>query len=207
LYFFHNRLSLLPFSKLLALHKKLDMYKLFVIVFSVVALTSCGVKVPFTPQIKDEFGLDENEKMRKVQFFTSHTIILDEDTKKDSQNSTQNGALVSSSNSKKESIIIPAGTRCVFEDFGPKGEIQVRFELGDQKIISFATKAEGSSNAKRYYFEADWQAQGGAKVKYGGGTYRVDLLRGSPRTAHLLVVKKRLEKSRRKERVVKGMKV
>lgn len=170
-------------------------------------LSSCGVKVPYTNQIRDEFSLDTDEKMRQVQFFTSHTIILNQDKKIDSENTTQNGTLVSSSSSKKESIIIPAGTKCVFEDFGSKGEIRVRFELGEGKMISFATKADNSSVNKRYYFDADWNAQSGAKINYGENVYKIDLLRGSPRTAHLLVVKKRLEKSKRKERVVKGMKV
>jgi hypothetical protein len=183
------------------------MKKLFFLLATTALLSSCGVKVPYTNQIRDEFSLDTDEKMRQVQFFTSHTIILNQDKKIDSENTTQNGTLVSSSSSKKESIIIPAGTKCVFEDFGSKGEIRVRFELGEGKMISFATKADNSSVNKRYYFDADWNAQGGAKINYGENVYKIDLLRGSPRTAHLLVVKKRLEKSKRKERVVKGMKV
>ncbi len=177
---------------------------LFVVALS---LASCGIKVPYTPQIRDEFGLDSDEKMRKVQFFTSHTIILNQDMKADSENTTQNGTLVSSSSSQKESIIIPAGTKCVFDEFGPQGQLRVRFELGENRILSFGTKAEGSATNKRYYFEADWNAQGGAKINYSDKVYKVDLLRGSPRSAHLLVVKKRLEKTKRKERVLKGMKV
>ena len=39
-------------------------------------LFSCAVKVPFTNDVKTEFGLDSEVKMRKVQFFTSATIIL-----------------------------------------------------------------------------------------------------------------------------------
>ncbi len=182
--------------------------RLLAILGFLIVLTSCGVKVPFTPQIRDEFNLDSDDKLRKVQFFTSHTIILNQDNKSDAQNSTQNGTLVSSSNSKKESIIIPAGTKCVFEEFGPKGEIRVRFELGDKRYIAFMTKAEGGNSAnRRFYFDADWNAQGGPRVNYGENVYKVDLMRGSPRTAHLMVVKRRLEKTRRKERIVKGMRV
>ena len=169
-------------------------------------LISCGVKVPYTTQIRDEFSLDSDEKLRQVQFYTSHTIILNQEKRDDSQNTTQNGTLVASSSSERESIVIPAMTTCVFESFGPKGEMQLRFELGDGRIITFATKTEGSS-IKRFYFDADWNSQGGPKVVYGDNTYKVDLMRGAPRSAHLLVVKKRLQKTKRKERVVRGLKV
>jgi hypothetical protein len=169
-------------------------------------LISCGVKVPYTTQIRDEFTLDTDEKIRQVQFYTSHTIILNQEKRDDSQNTTQNGTLVSSSSSERETVVIPAMTTCVFEGFGPKGEVIVRFEVGDGKILTFATKTEGSS-IKRYYFDADWNSQGGPKINYGENTYKVDLMRGAPRAAHLLVVKKRLQKTKRKERVVRGLKV
>ena len=48
-------------------------------------LISCGVKVPYTTQIRDEFTLDSDEKMRQVQFYTSHTIILNQEKRDDSQ--------------------------------------------------------------------------------------------------------------------------
>jgi hypothetical protein len=60
---------------------------------------------------------------------------------------------------------------------------------------------------KRYYFDVDWNMQGGPKIKYGENEYKVDLMRGVPRSAHLMVVKKRLQKTKRKERVVRGLKV
>ncbi len=173
---------------------------------TVLLLASCGVKVPYTNQIRDEFGLDNNEKLSKVQFFTSHTIILNQEVKSDNSNTTENGTLVVNSSSERESVIIPAGTKCIFEDFGTKGEIKVRFEIGENKVIPFAVKTETSAS-KRYYFDADWNAQGGAKVNYGNNTYKVDLTRGSARTAHLLVVRKKLQKTKSKERVVKGLKV
>ena len=182
------------------------MKKLIFIVLALQLLVSCGVKVPYTNQLRDEFGLDNNEKLSKVQFFISHTIILNQDIKSDNSNTTQNGTLIVSSSSERESVIIPAGTKCIFDDFGSKGEIRVRFEIGENKFIPFAIKSETSAS-KRYFFDADWNAQGGAKINYGENTYKVDLTRGSARTAHLLVVRKKLQKTKRKERVVKGLKV
>ncbi|MEI8116107.1 MAG: hypothetical protein WCH03_01090 [Flavobacteriia bacterium] len=182
------------------------MKNFFLLLSLATVLISCGVKVPYTTQIRDEFTLDTDEKIRQVQFYTSHTIILNQEKRDDSQNTTQNGTLVSSSSSERETVVIPALTTCVFEGFGPKGEVIVRFEVGEGKILTFATKTEGSS-IKRYYFDADWNSQGGPKINYGENTYKVDLMRGAPRAAHLLVVKKRLQKTKRKERVVRGLKV
>ena len=39
-----------------------------------IILVSCGVKVPYTNEIKDEFSLDNEKKLRQVQFFTSATL-------------------------------------------------------------------------------------------------------------------------------------
>ena len=50
------------------------MKKIFGLFALVLFLCSCAVKVPFTNEVKEEFGLDSEEKMRKVQFFTSSTI-------------------------------------------------------------------------------------------------------------------------------------
>jgi hypothetical protein len=162
------------------------------------------MKVPYTNVIKEEFGLDSDEKMGKVQFFTSATIILNQELKADNQVTTENGTLVSSSNSEKESIIIPAGTRCLFDHYGPKGEIFVRFENGDNRVLRFFSKSDAS---KRFYFDVDWGQQGGPKINYGDNVYKVDLLRGSPRSAVLNVARKKLERSKRKERVVRGLKI
>jgi hypothetical protein len=168
---------------------------------------SCGVKIPYTTQIRDEFGLDTDEKMGKVQFFVSGTIYLDEEIRNDNQNTTQNGTLISSSSSSKESVIIPINTRCVFDSFGPKGELLVRFETGDGKVIPFNPKEGGSASAKRYYFLPE-TTNTGSYVKYGSSRYKVRTnVTSDPRNVHLLVVKRRLDRSKRKERVVKGMKV
>ena len=40
------------------------------------ALYSCGVKVPVTDALKTEYNLND-KNMKKVQFYTSQTIILE----------------------------------------------------------------------------------------------------------------------------------
>jgi hypothetical protein len=193
--------------ELLNLYHKINLMKNTIFLFSLLfSLISCGVKVPYTNELRDQFSLDSDEKMRNVQFSISHTIILDQELESDRQNTTTNGTLISSSNTKKESIIIPVGTKCVFDQFGTKGEIIVRFELGDEKVLVFLPKVEGTKN-RRYYFQADWSAEGGPKVNYGGNVFKVNLIRGFARSAHLIVVKKNLQKTKRKDRVVRGLKV
>jgi hypothetical protein len=182
------------------------MKQLTLFLLAVIFLSSCGTKIPYTTAIRDEFSLDSEAKLRQVQFYTSHTIILNQINKQSSELTTQNGALVSSSSSQSESVVIPAGTRCIFETFGDAGQLMVRFETGDQRYIPFTTKSDGAS-IRRYYLDADWSAQGGARINYGGNEYKVDLTRGAPRSAHLLIVKKKLERTKRKERVVRGLKV
>jgi hypothetical protein len=62
----------------------------------------------------------------------------------------------------------------------------------------------GSTSGK-YYFIADWNsgAAGGA-IRYGNQNYVAATSSG---TAYLQVIRKKLQKTKRKDRVVKGMKV
>merc|ERR1712182_75197 len=97
------------------------------------------------------------EKMRKVQFFTSSTIILKQVSQCSSETITDDsGVLVSSSTDKSETIIIPANSKCIFESFGSNKEINIRFELGENKYLSFKSKSNRARD--RYYFVANWNA-------------------------------------------------
>ena len=173
------------------------------ILFTGLIIISCGIRVPYTNQIKDEFDLDTEQQIRKVQFFISETIILEKNKKSGNQSTDNDGALVSSSNTNQERIIIPVGTKCVFDSFGDDGELLVRFEVGVGKTISFSMR-KGSTNGK-YYLDADWSnTSKGGEVIYGNNTYKVT---NSSAIAYLQVVSKKLQKRKRKDRVVKGMKV
>ena len=179
-------------------------------IFALIVLSfvfySCAVKVPYTKEVSQEFGLESEEKMRKVQFFTSSTIILNQVAEASSETTTDgSGTLVSSSTSESESLIIPANTKCIFEGYGPNKEIRVRFETGDKKFLQFLSK--GNQMRDRFYFVANWKASGGPVVDYGGKTFKVDMMRGAARSSYIRVSKKRLQSTKRKERVIKGMKV
>ena len=178
--------------------------KYAVIIALVSTLFSCAVQEPYTNKIRDEFSLDSEEKLSKVQFFLSSTIVLDEEIKNENSTTTSNGVWINSSNSQKETVIIQAGTKGIFDSYGTKGEILVRFEVGEGKLLKFSS---GNEANRRYYFDVDWNQSGGPKVQYGGKTFKVDVMRGSPRSAYLKIARKKLEKIKRKDRFVRGMKV
>ena len=167
-----------------------------------VVLLSCGTKVPYTNEIRDEFGLDTDKQLRKVQFFTSATIILEKSKESGNQGTSDDGALVTNSSKTEDRVIIPINTKCVFDGFGPNGELALRFEVGVGKTVSFAMRPNMTSG--KYYLVADWTQEKGGKLTYGNETYYASSASGN---AYLMVVLKKLQKTKRKDRIVKGMKV
>lgn len=167
-----------------------------------IVLVSCGTKVPYTNEIRDEFGLDTDKQLRKVQFYTSATIILEKSKESGNQGTSDDGALVTNSSKTEDRVIIPINTKCVFDGFGPNGELALRFEVGVGKTISFSVRPNMTSG--KYYLVADWTQEKGGKLTYGNETYYASSASGN---AYLMVVLKKLQKTKRKDRVVKGMKV
>lgn len=165
-------------------------------------VSACGVKVPYTSEIRDEFGLDNEKAVKKVQFFTSGTVILEKSQSSGNQGTSESGALVTNSSKEENRIIIPINTKCIFEGYGPDGALIIRFETGVGKTLTFATRP--GQQASKYYLVADWSSQKGGELKYGNETY---LTASSSGNAHLMVVLKKLQRTKRKDRIVKGMKV
>ncbi len=175
--------------------------KYLLILVTGLVMMSCGVTVPYTNEVRDEFGLDSENMIKKVQFYTSATITL-EKSKESGGQGTDDGVLVSSSSKEQEMVIIPVKTKCVFDSYGENGSINVRFETGVGKILTFNTR-EGQTSGK-YYLVADWSAKEGGEIEYGNMTYHATKASG---VAHLMVKKKKLQKTKRKARYVKGMKI
>jgi hypothetical protein len=184
--------------------KKIKSMKYALILFVGLFLWGCGTPVPLTDKIRTEFGLDNEQAMAKVQFLTSATIILERSKTSGNQGTTADGTLIENSSKEQDRIIIPIGTKCVFESFdGDDNEmIVVRFEPGVGHTISFGQRAGQSSG--KYYLLADWTKKEGGELEYGNSTYYATTSSG---TAYIQVIKKKLQKTRRKDRVVKGMKV
>lgn len=176
--------------------------KYFLIIFIGVLLTSCGRKVAFTNQIKDEFGLDAETQLKKVQFYISQTIVLQRVKQSGTQGTTESGALVTNKNREEDRITIQAQTPAIFEKYGPTGEMTIRFEVGQGRVLSFNVRQQG--NTSRYYLVAAWDMNRGGELTYGNEKYTVQSSAGN---AYLMVMLKNLQKTKRKDRVVKGMKV
>ena len=173
---------------------------LFVLLLLIV--TSCGVKVPYTNSIRDEFGLEDAKNVKKVQFFTSATLILEKSKSTGDQGTSDSGVLVTNSSKEQNRIIIPINTKCIFEGYGPEGELIIRFETGVGKTLTFATRPNQENS--KFYLVADWSSQKGGAIDYGNETY---LTASSGGNTHLMVVLKKLQRTKRKDRIVKGMKV
>lgn len=175
--------------------------KSVLILLSVIFLASCATKIPYTEKVKEDFDLTDS-KLRQVQFYTSRTIILERDEQKQTTATTgQRGDLQVSSTSSSERIVIPANRPCVFEKTEENGAIAIRFETGAGRVLRFKTRPNVASD--RFYLEADWKG-GKGELDYGGAIYYA--ISGSS-SAYLLVKLKKWQRNKRKDRVVKGMKV
>jgi len=122
------------------------------IIFVGVVLASCGKKVAYANQLRDEFGLDNVNTIKKVQFFTSQTIILVRSKVSGSSGTASDGALVTNKNKEEDRITIQAQTPCIFEKFEATGEVVIRFEVGVGKTLSFNLRQQ--SETGKYFLVA-----------------------------------------------------
>ena len=164
-------------------------------------LFSCGIKVPLTDQLKTEYDLTD-KNMKKVQFYVSQTIILERSKTTGTQGTSDDGTLVANKSSEQDRVIIPSNTKGIFESYGPNGEAFIRFEVGVGNVLKFAIRPNQTTG--KYYLVADWKQDKGGEISYGNQTYYATSASGN---AYLMVVLKKLNKTRRKDRIVKGMKV
>lgn len=177
------------------------MKKLIFFILGALLITSCATKIPYTEKVRDDFDLSD-EKLKQVQFYTSRTIILERSGDQETIATTgQKGDLQVSKTSSSERIVIPANRPCIFEKRYEDGAIGIRFEAGDGRILRF--KKRPNTQSDRYYLEADWQG-GRGELDYGGMVYHA--VSGSS-SAYIIIKLKQNQKNKRKDRVVKGMKV
>ena len=179
--------------------------KYLFILMTGVLLAGCSTPLAYTKAVESEFDLSSVNNIKKVQFRISTTIKLIRSSSSGNQGTNDDGTLISNSSKDEEIVTIPFGTFGMFEAYGENGEIIVRFEEGSGRTLTFNTRP-GQPNGK-YFIVADWKADPskGGKIEYSGQTYHIERSGGSG--AHLIVMKKKLHKTNRKERVVKGLKV
>ncbi len=178
------------------------MKKLFFILISATVLSSCAVKMPYTQALKDEYNLTD-QSLKGVQFFVSSEVIMARSSSKGSTGTTDDGTIVSTSSKNQDRIIILPKTKCVLEETKTDGAVLIRFETGPGKFITFATRPNQAKG--KYYLQAAWQQGVGGKIMYGDKEeYTVDAAYGD---AYLMVKIKKSQRTKRKDRIVKGMKV
>lgn len=178
------------------------MKQFFLVGLTALLLGSCAVKMPYTNALKEEYNLT-NQSLKDIQFFVSSEIILERSSSKGSSGTTQDGTIVSSSAKLQDRIIILPRTKGIIEKTMDDGSVIVRFEMGAGRHITFATRPNNA--AGKYYFQANWAQGKGGKINYGvNEEYTVKPTSADP---YLLVKVKKSNRVKRKDRVVKGMKV
>ena len=131
-------------------------------IFAVILLASCGVKVPYTNEIRDEFALDNEKAVKKVQFYTSATVIFERSKSSGNQGTSESGVLVTNSSKEQDRIIIPINTKCIFDSYGEDGELIIRFETGVNKTLTFMMRPNVQNS--KFYLVADWTNPKGGKI-------------------------------------------
>ncbi|MBL4651394.1 MAG: hypothetical protein JKY53_00815 [Flavobacteriales bacterium] len=139
--------------------------------------------------------------MKKLQFYTTGDIVLQRNQKDESGKETDGGELVITSGSSIDQVIIPAGTPGIVIGLKGSNAMLVRFEPGEGKYLVFGDP----KNRKGAYQLIPEGDKGGKKyVTYAGKKYS---LSGTSEYVSLTFKMKRLNKFRKDERVVKGMKL
>lgn len=170
------------------------------ILIGALILASCATKIPYTEKIRQEFELDET-KIKKVQFYTSQPVVLEKKSSKGTKTTEADGGLVVNESSESERVIIPVSTPCIFEEFAEDGAILIRFERGSGKVLRFALKE--NINNGQYYLQAIWR-NGKGEIEYGNEVYSTS---SKAANTYLKVKLKKWQRNKRKDRVVKGMKI
>jgi hypothetical protein len=156
---------------------------------------SCSRKIAYTSEIHSVHKFSE-DKLKKVQFFTSEEIILVR-TKQDGDVIIDNGKLVVRNNKDIEKIVIRKNTPCVLEQVIDNNKLLVSFEFGDEKVLLFGNNGEGGYSL----MAKEWNS-GVAVISYANKNYVT-----TNGNVYLLIGAKKLSKLKAKERTVKGRKV
>ncbi len=179
------------------------MKKMKFILLALVGITaaSCSQRIAYTEDVRKEYDLNA-ENLKKVQFYTSSPIVLQKSSKSGTQEISEDGKLIANQQSTEDRLIINPNTKCIFEKYGDKGEVFIRFEAENGKTLKFALRPNQTNG--RFYLDANWKSDKGGEVLYGTQTYYANSASGN---AFLMVSVKKLKKTKRKDKVIKGIKV
>ena len=163
-------------------------------------IVSCSPKVPFKQETREKFNLTETE-LRSLQFYTSGEIRLLRGERSQTEARTADGELKVESGSQVEEVLIPKGTPGIIEKIIDGNTIQVSFEEGPQKYLTFSDVANRKGP---YYLQTASYKNNRRQVQYDGKMYVTSLASSS---VYLLFKMKHLKSFKKDQRVVKGQKL
>ena len=159
-------------------------------------ISSCASKIPFTSDIHKEYNLSE-DKLKKVQFYTSGEIILFT-SEKEEEAFIFKGKLLMKEEKNTEKITIKKNTPCVLIKIIEHNRFLFSFENEGNNFLLF-----GNNNNDGYYsiMAKEWNNKK-AIIKYGKGEYFT-----TNGNVFLKVKIKKLKKLKNKQRTVKGKRI
>lgn len=167
---------------------------------SAISLQSCAPRIPFTQDVREKEKLSD-EEIRKIQFYTSHDIVLQRGERGEKEKEITEGTLTTKDEKSVENVVIKAGTPGIVERVIDDNRVAIRFEEGEEKYLVFGDPAKQG----RYTLLAgEWDKNNRGKLQYGGKTYFTG---AGAANVYLTFRMKNLSGFKKDQKVVKGMKL
>lgn len=176
------------------------MKKIMFLMAIVMVLSSCKTLIPFTQDLKESNNWN-NEDLKRIQFYTSETIVLHRQLNSN-ETGIVSGKIKMIDGKQVEEIIIKKGTPGVVSAIPDNQRLAVSFEIGDDHYLTFGVDPK---RGERYYLRLyDYKKNQYALVTYFNQSYNV-----SPQAlqAYLQVNLKKINKLSKELRVAKGRKL
>lgn len=177
--------------------KKVNIF--LAIVALVIGLNSCKQQIPYTNEVKSQYGL-EDENLKSLQYHLMGDIVL---TKGSSINNNQldKGEILVNESQNLDKVIFRTGTQGLYVKEIGENKIAISFEKSDDYYLVFgATSVKGL-----YKFQAtSWDTSGRGKLKYNGEDY---VSSRASADAYITVKVKKSSQYNSSQRIAKGRKV
>ncbi len=170
------------------------------LIFVSTIFSSCKNLVPYTDAVKKKYNLDE-AKLKKVQFYVSHDIVLHQELSNGVQSTVSKGKIKTINGHKVDEVIIPVVTKGVLVEMPTDKKLLVSYESSDDYYLSFGEDL--ARDGKFVLLASNWKNESG-EVHYNGQIYYTT---PDSRYAYLLIDVRHLDDSEHHQRKAKGRKV
>jgi hypothetical protein len=133
-------------------------------------LVACAPRIPFTQEVRQRYGLTEQE-LKSIQFYVSSDIVLHRDVTDSKEVGTDRGTLKVLSGQTVEEVIIPAGTPCIVQRVVDENRLVLTFGDGPNELLVFGDVSDQGIRFRRgsYYTMLAVDMQDGPDVVEFGG--------------------------------------